>query len=100
VGFLLYIGWMTWRSDGKTTIDQAAHLWPIRRQIVFTVSVSLLNPHAILDTIGVIGTSSLAYADADRFAFTFACMLNSWLWFCGLAVAGRGGYGCGDTAEV
>lgn len=89
VGFLLYIGWMTWRSDGSTTIDQAAHLWPLKRQIVFAVSVSLLNPHAILDTIGVIGTSSLAYLNADRLAFTLACVLNSWLWFFGLAVVGR-----------
>lgn len=89
VGFLLYIGWMTWRSDGRNEVDQAAHLWPLRRQIVFAVSVSLLNPHAILDTIGVIGTSSLAYADADRLAFTLACVLNSWLWFFMLAVAGR-----------
>lgn len=89
VGFLLYIGWLTWRADGQTAIDQAAALWPIKRQIVFAVSVSLLNPHAILDTIGVIGTSSLAYAGADRFAFTAACVLNSWLWFCGLAIVGR-----------
>ncbi len=89
VGFLLYIGWLTWRSDGGTTIDQAAHLWPLKRQIVFAVSVSLLNPHAILDTIGVIGTSSLAYLDAERLAFTLACVLNSWLWFFALAVAGR-----------
>ena len=89
VGFLTYIGWMTWRSDGKTTLDQAAHLWPLKRQIVFAVSVSLPNPHAILDTIGVIGTSSLAYVEADRFVFTLACVLNSWLWFFGLAVAGR-----------
>lgn len=89
VGFLLYIGWMSWRSNGKTAIDQAAHLWPIKRQIVFAVSVSLLNPHAILDTIGVIGTSSLAYANTDRLAFTLACVLNSWLWFFGLAIAGR-----------
>ncbi len=89
VGFLLYIGWVTWRSDGSTTIDQAAHLWPLKRQIVFAASVSLLNPHAILDTIGVIGTSSLAYLNTDRLAFTLACILNSWLWFFGLAMVGR-----------
>lgn len=89
VGFLLTIGWVTWRSDGATTLDQAAHLWPIKRQIVFALSVSLLNPHAILDTIGVIGTSSLTYLNADRLAFTLACVLNSWLWFFGLAVVGR-----------
>jgi L-lysine exporter family protein LysE/ArgO len=89
VAFLLYLGWLTWRSDGRTTIDQAAHSWPRNRQIVFAISVSLLNPHAILDTIGVIGTSSLAYLDAERWAFTLACVLNSWLWFAGLAAVGR-----------
>jgi len=51
--------------------------------------VSLLNPHAILDTIGVIGTSSLAYAGPERIAFTAACILNSWAWFFMLAVAGK-----------
>lgn len=89
VAFLLHIGRLTWRSDGPATIDQAAHLWPLKRQIVFAASVSLLNPHAILDTVGVIGTSSLAYLDAERWAFTLACVLNSWLWFLGLAAVGR-----------
>jgi L-lysine exporter family protein LysE/ArgO len=51
--------------------------------------VSLLNPHAILDTIGVIGASSLAYAGGEQIAFTAACILNSWLWFVMLAVAGK-----------
>ena len=31
------------------------------KQISFALSVSLLNPHAIMDTIGVIGTSASAY---------------------------------------
>ena len=61
----------------------------MRRQIVFALSVSLLNPHAILDTIGVIGTSSLAYAGSERIAFTAACILNSWAWFFLLAVVGK-----------
>jgi L-lysine exporter family protein LysE/ArgO len=90
VAFLVYMGWLTWRSKPASD-DPAldAQLWPARRQIIFAMSVSLLNPHAILDTIGVIGTSSLAYLNSDKVAFTFACILNSWLWFFALAIVGR-----------
>ncbi|HZY43996.1 MAG TPA: LysE family transporter, partial [Anaerolineae bacterium] len=86
----VYMGWLLWRSDPLSD-DQTrdAKQWPARRQIIFALSVSLLNPHAILDTIGVIGTSSLAYVDEAKFAFTLACVLNSWLWFFVLAVVGR-----------
>ncbi len=90
VGFLLYIGWVTWRSEvHEDDAARLAHDWPLRKQIIFALSVSLLNPHAILDTIGVIGTSSLAYAGSERVAFTAACILNSWVWFCLLALAGK-----------
>lgn len=87
VAFLVYIGWITWhRSIADTPVEGAAS---VRRQIVFAMSVSLLNPHAILDTIGVIGTSSLAYVGSEKLAFTIACAGISWLWFLTLAVAGR-----------
>jgi len=90
VCFLLFIGWVTWRSEVcENDATKLGHDWPVRRQIIFALSVSLLNPHAILDTIGVIGTSSLAYAGSERIAFTAACIFNSWLWFFMLAVAGK-----------
>lgn len=90
VCFLLFIGAVTWRSEvHEEDATRLAHQWPVRRQIIFALSVSLLNPHAILDTIGVIGTSSLAYPGAERIAFTAACILNSWAWFFMLAVAGK-----------
>ena len=90
VCFLAVIGWVTWRSEvHEEDAARLAHDWPARRQIIFALSVSLLNPHAILDTIGVVGTSSLAYADGERIAFTAACILNSWVWFFLLAVAGK-----------
>ncbi len=90
VCFLLYIGGVTWRSEVREDdAAKLAHDWPLRRQIIFALSVSLLNPHAILDTIGVIGTSSLAYLSTERIAFTAACILNSWVWFIFLAVAGK-----------
>jgi L-lysine exporter family protein LysE/ArgO len=84
--FLLYMGWATWRT--RPEAEGAAEEWPARRQLAFAASVSLLNPHAIMDTVGVIGISSLAYSGAPRLGFTLACISVSWLWFFGLATAG------------
>lgn len=86
--FLLYMGWATWRST--PSVDSAASdEWPLRRQITFAASVSLLNPHAILDTIAVIGTTSLQYVGAAKLGYTLTCIAVSWLWFTGLAMAGH-----------
>ena len=101
VVFLAITGWLTWKAAPPPEPDTvgarralplqgpANDNWSPRRQIVFAVSVSLLNPHAILDTIGVIGTSALAYAGGARFGFTAGVLINSWLWFLGLALVGR-----------
>lgn len=86
--FLFYMGFMTWKSKPATysTADKA--LSP-KKQIAFAASVSLLNPHAIMDTIGVIGTSSLSYTGIGKVAFTIACIATSWIWFFTLALVGR-----------
>ncbi|MFC4101837.1 LysE/ArgO family amino acid transporter [Paenibacillus xanthanilyticus] len=86
--FLTAMGVSMWRSRPRTA-DQTRQQLPVRRQIVFALSVSLLNPHAILDTVGVIGTNSLQYAGTDKIAFTSVCMLVSAIWFASLAFAGR-----------
>jgi L-lysine exporter family protein LysE/ArgO len=88
VFFLVYMGILTWRSRPSADAQEAERFSP-KRQVMFAASVSLLNPHAILDTIGVIGTSSLGYAGAAKWGFSAACILVSWLWFFGLALAGR-----------
>ncbi|MCI0764242.1 LysE/ArgO family amino acid transporter [Bacillus sp. TL12] len=86
--FLLYMGWMIWKSDAtKETIEAKA--MAIKKQIIFAASVSLLNPHAILDTIGVIGTNSIQYVGSEKWAFTFTTITISWIWFIGLAFVGR-----------
>jgi L-lysine exporter family protein LysE/ArgO len=91
VGFLAYMGWVTWKSEagGDGPALEAAD-WPVRRQVLFSASVSLLNPHAILDTVGVIGTNSLQFSDtAARLAYTLSCIAVSWFWFFGLMTAGH-----------
>ena len=90
LAFLLWMGWVTWKSvpdDGPAEGEGEAGHW--KRQVLFALSVSLLNPHAILDTVGVIGTSSLGYAGDEKAAFASACVIVSWLWFLGLMTAGH-----------
>lgn len=85
--FLIYMGWLTWNSQSQTNSNEKP--FSAKYQIGFALSVSLLNPHALIDTIGVIGTSSLNFIGQDKFAFTFACMLVSFLWFLGLSISGH-----------
>lgn len=85
--FLLYMGGMIWKSEGTTTNENKA--LSFRQQILFALSVSLLNPHAILDIVGVIGTSAITYSGLEQVLFTVACISVSWAWFLGLIVAGN-----------
>lgn len=64
-----------------------------RRQAVgLALALSVLNPHAWLDTAVVIGTASLAYAQPDNAVFGAGAAAGSLLWFSvlGLAMWGLG----------
>lgn len=86
--FLLYMGWSIWKSTPTSSAQDATPL-SSKKQILFAMSVSLLNPHAIMDTIGVIGTSSLNYTGMDKIIFASSTILVSWIWFFGIAIAGK-----------
>lgn len=85
--FLLYMAYSIW-NEKPANQDKSDAMSP-KKQIGFAMSVSLLNPHAIMDTIGVIGTSSTTYAGHNIIAFTLACIAVSWLWFLSLAYIGK-----------
>ena len=55
--FLVYMGWLMWRDASEVSLNEVSNSFTAKRQVLFAASVSLLNPHAILDTIGVIGTA-------------------------------------------
>ncbi|WP_408009954.1 LysE/ArgO family amino acid transporter [Pseudalkalibacillus sp. A8] len=85
--FLLYMGWSIWNS--KLSKDNSVDKMSVKKQITFATSVSLLNPHAILDTVAVIGTNAIRYSGHEKIAFAVTCIIVSWLWFFGLAIVGR-----------
>nr|WP_274365475.1 MULTISPECIES: LysE family transporter [unclassified Paenibacillus] len=86
--FLMYMGVTIWKNSAAPQRSELGEAFPPRKQVAFAMMVSLLNPHAILDTIGVIGTSSLSYEGTDRLVFALTCAAVSWVWFFSLALAG------------
>ncbi|KGR82031.1 LysE/ArgO family amino acid transporter [Lysinibacillus odysseyi] len=84
--FLFYMGKVIWSSGAANMKGEEA--LPMKKQILFALSVSLLNPHALLDTIGVIGTSAIKYNRQELLYFTIACIFVSWAWFFGLSILG------------
>lgn len=86
--FLIYMGWSIWKSAPSQN-KLGERKMSAKKQITFATSVSLLNPHAIMDTIGVIGSNSISYNGIDKLVFALSCVLVSWIWFFSLAIAGR-----------
>jgi len=85
--FLAYMGFVTWKSEpSKTSLKEGM---TVKAQILFAASVSLLNPHALMDIMGVIGTNSLLYSGKEKWVFTLVTICVSWIWFLSLAFAGK-----------
>ena len=80
--FLGYLGIRAWRSaeSGLGRDPDSPALAPVA-VIRRTIAVSLLNPHAILDTVGVIGAAVAAQPAAHRISFATGTASASWLWF-------------------
>lgn len=56
------------------------------RLIILGLSFSLLNPHAILDTVVIIGSSANHYANELKYFFVAGTIVASLVWFLGLTV--------------
>lgn len=86
---IIFLGIMGWKIWGAAPAEGEAQKLSLKGQVGYALSVSLLNPHALMDTVGVIGTNALQYAAAARWAFATAAAGVSWIWFLALAAAGR-----------
>lgn len=84
VAFLLWFGVRALTASGEQQGDQV--VGPGVRIARDTAAVSLLNPHAILDTVGVIGAAIAAQEVTARSAFAGGALTASWVWFLVLAV--------------
>lgn len=101
--FLTWMGIQSWRAPVTLGLseDGVSAYWTLRRRIMYALRASLLNPHAILDTVVVIGGGAALYAHWDqKFAYTVAAVMVSWLWFLVLSMAGRFLGGLRNRAET
>ncbi len=89
--FLVYMGYTTWtaHTDGGAAQTESEQ-WTLGHKVSHSLTVSLLNPHAIMDTVVVIGGGAAIYGTmADRWSYAIGVTLVSWIWFFGLSLAGR-----------
>lgn len=86
--FLLLYGWRSFRSalqsNALTVRGDLARL-SLRATVLGLLAVSLLNPHALLDTVVLIGSVGAQYPAPQRAAFALGAMLASLTWFFSLA---------------
>jgi len=95
-GFLLFYGFLAFRSASQTQSLQV-EMQPAgqissrgtKAVILFTLAVSLLNPHVYLDTIVLIGGIAAQYPAAQRIFFALGAGSASVIWFFGLAYGAR-----------
>ena len=86
-GFLAFLGVRALRTKVADTAPgtAGAPVRSVRGVVTRTAMVSLLNPHAIFDTVVVIGAAIAAQPVAGRTPFALGTVTASWLWFLVLA---------------
>ncbi len=83
--YLLVMGVLTLRA--RPQHSEGEHLTRIGATVVQAVGVSVLNPHAILDTVGVLGAAIAAQAAEGRVTFVAGAVGASWVWYSVIGVS-------------
>ena len=95
--FLLFYGaraFLSARRPAGMSMDQGSADSDLRRTVFVTLGFSLLNPHALLDTIVLVGGIAAQYPWSVRADFGLGAVLASGLWFFSLA------FGAGKLTPV
>lgn len=87
-GLIISVGVLFFLVFGVTTLlrvspeseEVKSHARPTA-MVAQTVGVSLLNPHAIFDTVGLLGGAIAVQAPQDRLGFAAGVIGASWVWF-------------------
>ncbi|GLP94765.1 LysE/ArgO family amino acid transporter [Paraferrimonas sedimenticola] len=90
--FLFWYGFNALKSSFNpqamnTNGGQAAD--SLKKAILTTLAISLLNPHLYLDTVVLLGSISTQYAVDDRPLFGAGAVFASFLWFFALSYGSR-----------
>lgn len=89
--FLLYYAVKNLRSafsKNKQTTQETPQAHTRLQIILFALGFSLLNPHAIIDTLVIVGSGSSQYPD-HKLAFLAGVISASLIWFSSLTITTR-----------
>lgn len=89
--FLAWYGFNSLRSAlrGGTLDDADEVATGLKATLLATLAVSLLNPHAFLDTVVMLGSMSGQHPGPGRYLFGLGAMTASLAWFASLGLGGR-----------
>lgn len=89
--FLLWYGFGSFRSAFRGgSLAAGAHKdKTLKAAIAGALAVTLLNPHAYLDTVVLLGGISGGYQGAGRYAFGAGALTASFFWFLSLTLFGQ-----------
>jgi L-lysine exporter family protein LysE/ArgO len=86
--FLLYFAYKLWIDTISENSGEEQDSWGLAKQLLFCLSVSIINPHAIIDTFVVIGAVATEYSHSGKLWLASGCILADTIWFCSLAGVG------------
>ncbi len=78
----------TQAAPGIRLRPQERAMTPVHLVVLTALSVSMLNPHAILDTVVMLGTLANSHG-ADKWVFATGAVTGSALWFLTLGLGSR-----------
>jgi L-lysine exporter family protein LysE/ArgO len=80
IAFLATFGVLAFRAPPEEDKAVKSAASPFAR-IAQTIGVSLFNPHAVLETVGILGGAIVAQSAENRVEFAAGVISASWVWF-------------------
>jgi L-lysine exporter family protein LysE/ArgO len=90
--FLFWYGLRSFKLVfGQSTLDLSSspERPDLKTTIITLLAVSLLNPHAYLDAVVLLGSIGAQFPDNERYSFGFGAIIASIVWFFVLAYGAR-----------
>jgi len=94
IGGALFLGWYGYKSFRSFlkpgTLDESEEgPQTLKAAVLFTLAVTLLNPHVYIDTILLLGSISSQFEGNGKYAFGAGAVTASFLWFFSLSLGGK-----------
>lgn len=94
ISFLFFYGCKSFYNAFKPSILDPSNAknmdsTGLKEVILSLLAVSWLNPHALLDTVVLLGSASTIYIDIERFIFGFGAVCASFVWFFSLGYGAK-----------